>query len=116
MPFVVAGQDIALCLRFDPEVDGDPDAAVHFVASGTLANIISIASCLRPHEAVIAAGSAGDADDGEVVIASEGFGEVTVDPAADPAEEARSFRPLAGFEVHLFASEREPVFFRSDAG
>lgn len=27
--------------------------AVHFVASGTMANIVSIASCLRPHEAVI---------------------------------------------------------------
>ncbi|KAF2722083.1 threonine aldolase [Polychaeton citri CBS 116435] len=30
-----------------------PTAAVHLVASGTLANIISIGSCLRPHEAVI---------------------------------------------------------------
>jgi len=30
------------------------DIAVHFVASGTLANIIMIANALRPHEAVIA--------------------------------------------------------------
>lgn len=30
---------------------------VHFVASGTLANLVSIAACLRPHEAVIAATS-----------------------------------------------------------
>lgn len=29
--------------------------AIHFVGSGTLANIISVGSCLRPHEAVIAA-------------------------------------------------------------
>ncbi|MEM7083233.1 MAG: aminotransferase class I/II-fold pyridoxal phosphate-dependent enzyme [Pseudomonadota bacterium] len=36
----------------------DGDAAIHFVASGTLANAICIASCLRPHEAVIAAQSA----------------------------------------------------------
>ncbi|MBT6273304.1 MAG: aminotransferase class V-fold PLP-dependent enzyme [Chromatiales bacterium] len=34
---------------------GGVEADVHFVASGTLANIISIASALRPHEAVIAA-------------------------------------------------------------
>ncbi|MEG2804954.1 aminotransferase class I/II-fold pyridoxal phosphate-dependent enzyme [Stenotrophomonas sp.] len=27
--------------------------AVHFVASGTMANVVCIASCLRPHEAVI---------------------------------------------------------------
>lgn len=36
---------------------GNEQAAVHFVASGTLANLIVIASALRPHEAVIAAGS-----------------------------------------------------------
>jgi threonine aldolase len=36
---------------------GNDQAAVHFVASGTLANLIVIASALRPHEAVIAAGS-----------------------------------------------------------
>lgn len=34
-----------------------PDAAIHLVASGTLANIISIGSCLRPHEAIITASS-----------------------------------------------------------
>jgi threonine aldolase len=32
-----------------------PNAAIHFVASGTLANIIFIGSRLRPHEVVIAA-------------------------------------------------------------
>jgi threonine aldolase len=36
---------------------GNPDAAVHLVAGGTLANLISIANCLRPHEAVISAAS-----------------------------------------------------------
>ena len=34
-----------------------PDAAVHFVPSGTIANLLCIASALRPHEAVIAATS-----------------------------------------------------------
>lgn len=33
------------------------DGAIHYVASGTLANLVSIAACLRPHEAVIAANS-----------------------------------------------------------
>ncbi|PUA18681.1 low specificity L-threonine aldolase [Glaciimonas sp. PCH181] len=35
----------------------NPDCAIFFVASGTLANIITIGSFLRPHEAVIAAAS-----------------------------------------------------------
>ncbi|KAJ5633285.1 hypothetical protein N7490_009624 [Penicillium lividum] len=42
------------CIR---EKVKSPTAAIHFVASGTLANIICIGSCLRPHEAVIAATS-----------------------------------------------------------
>jgi threonine aldolase len=34
---------------------GDANLPIHFVASGTVANLIIIASALRPHEAVIAA-------------------------------------------------------------
>ena len=30
------------------------EGGIHFVASGTMANIVCIASCLRPHEAVVA--------------------------------------------------------------
>ena len=37
---------------------GNPDAAVHFVSGGTQANLIALASMLRPHESVIAADSA----------------------------------------------------------
>lgn len=36
---------------------GAPDAGIFFVPTGTSANVISIASVLRPHEAVIAASS-----------------------------------------------------------
>ena len=36
---------------------GDLTPATHFIASGTLTNLIVIASCLRPHEAVIAPAS-----------------------------------------------------------
>lgn len=45
--------------------------AVHFVASGTIANIVSIASCLRPHEAVIAVES------GHIVMREAGAIEAT---------------------------------------
>ncbi|KAL2880822.1 hypothetical protein SGCOL_003849 [Colletotrichum sp. CLE4] len=43
-----------------------PDADVHFVVSGTLANIVAIGSCLRPHKAVIAVSS------GHVVVCETG--------------------------------------------
>ncbi|KXH35425.1 threonine aldolase [Colletotrichum simmondsii] len=43
-----------------------PDADVHFVVSGTLANIVAIGSCLRPHEAVIAVSS------GHIVVRETG--------------------------------------------
>ncbi len=42
-----------IAARLGPPFQG----AVHFVASGTMANIVSISSCLRPHEAVIAVAS-----------------------------------------------------------
>lgn len=56
--------------------------AIHFVASGTMANIVSIASCLRPHEAVIAVAS------GHIVLREAGAIEATghkliVVPAVD---------------------------------
>ncbi len=48
--------------RLGPTFQG----AIHFVAIGTMANIVSIASCLRPHEAVIAVGS------GHIVVREAG--------------------------------------------
>ncbi|MFD0325140.1 threonine aldolase family protein [Lysobacter gummosus] len=56
--------------------------AIHFVANGTIANIVSIASCLRPHEAVIAVAS------GHIVLREAGAIEATghkliVVPAVD---------------------------------
>lgn len=44
---------------------------IHFVASGTMANIIAISSCLRPHEAVIAVNS------GHIVVREAGAIEAT---------------------------------------
>lgn len=44
---------------------------IHFVASGTMANIVSISSCLRPHEAVIAVES------GHIVVREAGAIEAT---------------------------------------
>lgn len=37
---------------------GNPDAAVHFVSGGTQANLIALASMLKPYESVIAASTA----------------------------------------------------------
>ena len=50
---------------------GSADLPVYFVASGTLANLIIIASALRPHEAVIAAAS------GHIVMREAGAIEAT---------------------------------------
>jgi threonine aldolase len=47
------------------------DIPVHLIATGTLANIISIAACLRPHEAVVAASS------GHIVVRETGAIEAT---------------------------------------
>jgi threonine aldolase len=47
------------------------EGTIHYVASGTMANIISISSCLRPHEAVIAASS------GHIVVREAGAIEAT---------------------------------------
>ncbi|MGQ3215334.1 MAG: threonine aldolase family protein [Shinella sp.] len=50
---------------------GDVDPGVWFVASGTLANILTISSALRPHEAVIAPAS------GHIVVRETGAIEAT---------------------------------------
>ena len=50
---------------------GGANSAIYFVASGTLANIIAISSCLRSHEAVIAAAT------GHIVVRETGAIEAT---------------------------------------
>ena len=50
---------------------GRDNLAIHFVTSGTQANIVAISSCLRPHEAVIAAGT------GHIVLFETGAIEAT---------------------------------------
>ncbi|OXC77525.1 Low-specificity L-threonine aldolase [Caballeronia sordidicola] len=47
------------------------EGAIYYVAGGTIANIVSISSCLRPHEAVIAANS------GHIVVREAGAIEAT---------------------------------------
>ena len=37
---------------------GNPDAAVHFISGGTQANLVVLASLMRPYESVVAADSA----------------------------------------------------------
>ena len=45
--------------------------AIHFVTGGTQANLVSIANCLRPHEAVITA------DSGHIALREAGAIEAT---------------------------------------
>jgi threonine aldolase len=51
------GDDVlsARAIQLVREAAGNPDAAVHFVSGGTQANLIALASMLRPYESVIAA-------------------------------------------------------------
>lgn len=66
----------------------DDDAAVFFVTGGTAANILGIASCLRPHEAVIGAttshiaiheAGAIEATGHKILLVAAADGKVTVD-------------------------------------
>lgn len=50
---------------------GDTDTTIFFIAGGTLTNLIAISSCLRPHEAIIAA------DSGHIVLRETGAIEAT---------------------------------------
>lgn len=60
-----------LAKEYIRDATGVPASAIHLVASGTLANIISISSCLRPHEAVIAP------ETGHIVVREAGAIEAT---------------------------------------
>jgi len=57
--------------RIRAQLGGAFQGAIHFVASGTMANIVAISSCLRPHEAVIAV------DSGHIVVREAGAIEAT---------------------------------------
>jgi threonine aldolase len=57
--------------RIKARLQANFDGVIHYVASGTMANIVSISSCLRPHEAVIAVSS------GHIVVREAGAIEAT---------------------------------------
>ncbi|WP_109483864.1 aminotransferase class I/II-fold pyridoxal phosphate-dependent enzyme [Paraburkholderia sp. C35] len=57
--------------RIKAHLGSDFGGEIHYVASGTMANIVSISSCLRPHEAVIAVNS------GHIVVREAGAIEAT---------------------------------------
>jgi threonine aldolase len=59
------------CNRIRAKIGCNADVGVWFVPSGTSANAISIGSCLRPHESVIAASS------GHIVVRETGAIEAT---------------------------------------
>ncbi len=88
--------------------------AIHFVASGTTANIVSIASCLRPHEAVIAVGS------GHIVVREAGAIEATghkliVVPAVDGKLTPEKIEEALAANSHFPHMARPRLIYLSNA-
>jgi len=61
-----------------------------------------------PFDTVLAFSSDGNPDSGDVTISSDGFGEVTIDPTADPRDAAAWARYIAGC-IHLLADSGVPT-------
>lgn len=70
-PYGKDAYSVEAAARIKARLGGMFNGAIHFVASGTMANIVSISSCLRPHEAVIAVTS------GHIVVREAGAIEAT---------------------------------------
>ena len=88
--------------------------AVHFVASGTMANIVSISSCLRPHEAVIAVAS------GHIVMREAGAIEATghkliVVPATDGKLTPERIAEALAANAHFPHMARPRLIYLSNA-
>ncbi|UVH56372.1 aminotransferase class I/II-fold pyridoxal phosphate-dependent enzyme [Variovorax paradoxus] len=90
------------------------DGAIHFVASGTMANIVSISSCLRPHEAVIAVGS------GHIVVREAGAIEATghkliVVPAVDGKITPQAIEEALASNAHFPHMAKPRLIYLSNA-
>lgn len=84
-----------------------PEATIHLVPSGTAANLISIASYLRPYEAIIAAPSGHIATKESGAIESTGHKIIITEPTADgkltPEKVGTAFN-----QNSLFAHQAKP--------
>ena len=99
-----------IAARLGPTFQG----AIHFVASGTMANIVSISSCLRPHEAVIAVAS------GHIVMREAGAIEATghkliVVPAADGKITPERIEEALAANAHFPHMARPRLIYLSNA-
>ena len=98
------------CLASHRERWGEPDLAVrapgrvNLIGEHTDYNDGFAMPMALPFDTAIAASSLGDPDIGDIVITSEGFGDVTIDPTVDPRSAADWARHLAGV-VHLLRGE-----------
>ncbi|EXJ83937.1 threonine aldolase [Capronia epimyces CBS 606.96] len=85
---------------------GADEATIHFVPSGTAANLLSIASCLRPHEAIIAASSAHIVMKETAAIEATGH-KIITQPAVDGKLTPDKIR-LAFDQNSIFAHQAKP--------
>lgn len=84
-----------------------PGATVHFVPSGTAANLILIASCLRPHEAIIATSSGHIATKEAGAIEATGHKIIITEPTADGKLTPESIRSVLD-RNSIFAHQAKP--------
>jgi threonine aldolase len=90
------------------------DGAIYYVASGTMANIVSISCCLRPHEAVIAV------DSGHIVVREAGAIEATghkliVVPAVDGKLTAATIEAALASNAHFPHMAKPRLIYLSNA-
>jgi threonine aldolase len=90
------------------------DGAIHYVASGTMANIVSISSCLRPHEAVIAVSSGHIAVREAGAIEATGHKLIVVPPEDGKLTPASIEAALAG-NAHFPHMAKPRLIYLSDA-
>lgn len=90
------------------------NGAIHYVASGTMANIVAISSCLRPHEAVIAVNS------GHIVVREAGAIEATghkliTTPAVDGKLTPESIEAVLAANAHFPHMAKPKLVYISNA-
>ncbi len=100
--------------RIKAHLGGSFDGTIHYVASGTLANIVSISGCLRPHEAIIAV------DSGHIVVKEAGAIEATghkliVVPAVDGKLTTANIEAALASNAHFPHMAKPRLIYLSNA-
>ena len=113
-PYGSDDHSIDAASRIEAHLGDAFEGAIHFVASGTMANIVSISSCLRPHEAVLAVGS------GHIVVREAGAIEATghkliVVPAVDGKITPRNIEEALAANSHFPHMAKPRLIYLSNA-